>query len=71
MTKTTQELQQIEQQIQYKLQEKERYERDFKNAEDRLNRDNGDTSAAREVESASEHIKRAEQEIRNLESQKR
>ena len=65
----TREQQRIVDQLRNKLSDKERCERDQKNAQDKLNRNSSDSSAARDLERATEQIERIDSDIDRLKSQ--
>ncbi len=69
MSKSASEQQRINDQIRFKLQEKERYEQDCKRAQEKLSRNSADSNAAHEVEQATEQIKRIDWDIENLHRQ--
>jgi hypothetical protein len=69
MESTTRDQQRILDQMSGKLNDKERAERDYNNAHDKLNRNSGDSMAARDLQRASEQIERINSDFERLKDQ--
>jgi hypothetical protein len=69
MSKDVREQQRIVDQLKWKLNDKERCDRDRKNAQDKLRRNLSDSSATQDLDRANDQIERIDDDIERLKNQ--